>query len=333
MRFRFVLLGAGRMGRRHAENIMTIREAKLVRVFDTDLALARKTADDFDCLACDQIEDVFAATDYDGIIIATPTNTHVDLILRFAEKGTPILCEKPLDLDLDRARMCVTKLAKFDVPVQIAFNRRFDPSHSALARAVHSGEIGKLQQCILTSRDQAPPPPGYIAKSGGMFFDTTIHDFDMMRFITQDEPISVTAVGAALFDEQARENQDIDTHSTALILASGAICQINGCRRSISGHDQRIEVAGDKGMLISQNQTATSVERYDALGTGTRGLFIESSRDRYREAYRGEVIDFIQRVREGLAPAVTVQDGYRALVIAAAATRSLHERRTVEISY
>lgn len=319
------------MGQRHAENIATIRDAHLVRIFDPNLMLAQKVAQEHGAVASDQLDEVLTAADYDAVIVATPTDTHVELILRFAEVGKAVLCEKPLDLNLDRAKMCLRESAKFRVPIQIAFNRRYDPGHSALASAVHDGYIGKLQLCLLTSRDSAPPPPGYIAHSGGMFFDTTIHDFDMIRFITGEEPVSVTAVGAALFDEQARAHKDVDTHGVILTLASGAICQISGSRRSIYGHDQRIEVVGERGMLISQNQTSHGLERYNAHMTGAREPFIESSRDRYRVAYRMELVDFIERVQRKMSPAVTLEDGYRALLIADAATRSLREGKTVSV--
>jgi myo-inositol 2-dehydrogenase/D-chiro-inositol 1-dehydrogenase len=217
------------------------------------------------------------------------------------------------------------------VPLQIAFNRRYDAGHSALAQAVRAGEIGALRFCALTSRDWQPPPAGYIEHSGGIFLDMMIHDFDMVRFISGEEPVAVQAAGQALFLDEARRHDDVDTAAVILTLASGALCQINCLRSAVYGHDQRIEAVGADGMLISQNRTIDHVERYTADFTGARAPLIGSSRDRYREAYRGELADFIDRIGRGLPPAVTFEDGYRALLIAEAARRAWLSGATVAI--
>lgn len=330
---RFALFGAGRMGQRHAENMAGMAQAALAWVVDADAATSERVAAEHGGRASTRFDEVMEANDFDAAIVASPTDTHVELVIALARAGKSVLCEKPLDLDLVRAARCVDAVAGLGVPVQVAFNRRYDAGHAALARAVREGEIGRLQQLILTSRDFAPPQPGYIEHSGGMFRDSTIHDFDMIRFVSGEEPVSVTAIGSALFLEDARRNGDVDTIAVSLTLASGAICQVSGSRRAVYGHDQRIEVLGEKGMLISQNHTVDALERYTQATTGARGPFIASSRDRYRDAYRSELADFVERVRNRQPAAVTLEDGFRALAIADAATRSCVEVRTVTINY
>lgn len=328
---RFALVGAGRMGQRHAANLAAMDDATLAWVCDPDLAGARRVAQMHGGIATTTLDDVAAADACDAVILATPTELHTELIVKFARAGKPILCEKPLDLDLERAGRCCRAVADLGVPIQIAFNRRYDPGHAALAQSIRDGEIGKLEMCVITSRDAAPPPAGYIERSGGIFHDMTIHDFDMVRFLSGEEPIAVTAIGSALFLDEARRHGDVDTVAVSLKLASGALCLINACRHAVYGHDQRIEAVGDLGMLISPNVTANGVERYSAAATGARGPYLASSRDRYREAYRRELADFILRVRAGEPPAVTLDDGYRALVVADAAARSFREGRTIAI--
>jgi myo-inositol 2-dehydrogenase/D-chiro-inositol 1-dehydrogenase len=330
---RLALLGAGRMGVRHAENLATLPQGRLVRIFDPDLAAAKALAEPYGCPATDRFDDVLSATDYDAVILATPTATHVDLISTFAKTGKAIICEKPIDIRLDRIEQCRKAIEGTNVPLQIAFNRRYDAGHSALAQAVRAGEIGNVEICHLTSRDWMVPPKGYIARSGGIFHDMMIHDFDMIRFITGLDTVSVHATGSALFLDEARASNDLDTAAVTLTLSSGAICQINASRRAVYGHDQRIEVHGEKGMLISQNRTPHNVERYTADATGAHVPFIGSSRDRYRDAYRGELGDFIDRVLKGERPAVTFEDGYRAAVVADAATRSFQTGQTVKLEW
>jgi myo-inositol 2-dehydrogenase/D-chiro-inositol 1-dehydrogenase len=328
---RFALVGAGRMGQRHAANLAAMDDASLAWVCDPDLAAARKVAEVHGATATAALDDITAADACDAVIIAAPTELHADLIEKFARAGKPILCEKPLDLDLERAGRCCREVADLGVPIQIAFNRRYDPGHAALAQSIREGEIGKLEICVITSRDAAPPPAGYIERSGGIFHDMTIHDFDMIRFLSGEEPVAVTAMGSALFVDEARRHGDVDTVAISLKLASGALCLINASRHAVYGHDQRIEAVGDKGMLISPNVPANGVERYSAQATGARGPYLASSRDRYREAYRRELADFVYRIRQGKPPAVTLDDGYRALLVADAAARSFREGRTIAI--
>lgn len=330
-KFRFALLGAGRIGVRHAENIATRTDCTLAWVHDADPTTAARVCAEYGGKPADAFEQVVSAGNFDAAIVATPTDTHVDLVIALARAGKPILCEKPLDLDVRRAAACLDVVKDLDVPIQMGFNRRFDAGHAALARAVHGGEIGTLQACIIVSRDFAPPHPGYIERSGGIFRDSSVHDFDMIRFIAREEPVAVSALGSVLFLDDARSHGDADTIAVSLRLASGAVCQISGSRRAPYGHDQRIEVMGEKGMLISPNLTASPLERYTSEMTSARAPFIASSRDRYRQAYRNELAEFIACVREGRQPSVTLEDGYRALVIAEAATRAFHEGTTIEI--
>ena len=329
---RFALLGAGRMGRRHAGNLATLSAGKLVWVCDVNVAAARAVADEHECRASADPEEAIASPDVDAVIVATPTETHIALCIAAARAGKPVLCEKPLDLSLERIRASRAEIASLAAPVQVGFNRRYDRGHRALANAVQAGEIGKLELCIISSRGPSGlPSKGYLEASGGFFNDAMIHDFDMIRFISGEEPVAVTAVGDALFLDDARSLGDIDTAAVTLTLASGAICQINGSRRAVIGHDQRIEAFGESGMPISQNRTDHTLERFTAEFSGARPPLIASSRDRYRQAYRDEIADFIEMVRGGRAPVVTFEDGYRASRLADAASRALRGRATIAL--
>jgi myo-inositol 2-dehydrogenase/D-chiro-inositol 1-dehydrogenase len=328
---RVALFGAGRMGQRHAENLVPLPGGILTWVCDVDRAAAAALAEKYGCRASDQPQEVLASADCDAVIIASPTDTHMELMVAAARAGKPILCEKPLDIDSKRVVAGREELAGFDVLIQMGFNRRFDPGHRALAEAVRAGEVGNLELCLITSRDPAPPSRDYLARAGGLFRDMMIHDFDMMRFISGQEAVTVAATGGALFSNDARAVGDIDTAAVTLTLGSGAICVINCSRRAVYGHDQRIEAFGEKGMLVSTNHTVHGLERYAADRTGARAPLISVSRDRYRQAYTNELAEFLDAVREGRRPTVSFEDAYRALLIADAAERSLREGALVRL--
>ena len=195
--FRFGILGSGRIGRMHAGLVAAQSDATVSWCYDVDPERARETAELVGASAAATVEDVLEDDAVDAVLIASPTNTHVELILKSAEAGKPILCEKPIDVDLDKVEECAAALKKYDVPIQLGFNRRFDPSHRKVWEAVQAGAIGPLELLVITSRDPGPPPPRAILEAcGGLFRDTTIHDFDMARFILGEEPVEVFAMAA-----------------------------------------------------------------------------------------------------------------------------------------
>ena len=194
----FGLFGAGRIGSMHARNLAANPRVELAYVYDIDEPAARKAAEGAGARVAPDVSTILTDAAVDAVLIASPTNTHVDLIAQAAQAGKAVLCEKPIDLDITRANQCRDKIADCQVPIQIGFNRRFDPSHSALHKAVQNGDIGRIEKLIITSRDPAPPPIDYVKVSGGLFRDMMIHDFDLARFVMGEEPTEISAMGSAL---------------------------------------------------------------------------------------------------------------------------------------
>lgn len=316
------ILGAGRISHVHAKAVGEVG-ARLVAVYDVVHAAAEKLAARFGGSVAPDVDAVLARPDVDAVIIATPTDTHVDYIVRCAEAGKAILCEKPLAADVAEAQRCIDRVGHLQQVIQIGFNRRFDPSHRALQRALAAGEIGALEQLIITSRDPAPPPADYLARSGGLFQDMTIHDFDMARWLLQEPVISVYAQGSCLVDPAIAALGDIDTATVVLRTISGKQCTILNSRRAVYGYDQRIEAHGEKGMLISGNHFENSLLRFSQTSAGAPTPLQHFFLDRYADSYRLELVDFLDAVQAGRPPSVGLQDGLEALRLAEAAHRSL----------
>lgn len=332
---RFGILGTGRIGDMHAGLVAAQPDASVSWCFDVDEARARATAARVGGRATNDVDTVLEADDVDAVLIASPTNTHVELILRSAAAGKPILCEKPIDVDLAKVEMCREKLEAYDVPLQLGFNRRYDPSHRAVQQAVSAGEIGPLELLVITSRDPGPPPPRPILEAcGGLFRDTTIHDTDMARFVLgDDEPVEVFAMAANRVDPIFAELGDVDTAMVVMRTQSGALVHINNSRRTNYGYDQRVEAFGGKGMVRSNNHRPTEAVRYSSEGTARRDELLYFFIERYKAAYEGEIRDFIDTVVAGTPPKVTFEDGRRALILSEAALRSTRENRPVKVNY
>jgi myo-inositol 2-dehydrogenase/D-chiro-inositol 1-dehydrogenase len=269
--------------------------------------------------------------DVQAVLIASATITHAAYISLAARAGKPILCEKPIDLDLARVRKCRADLAEHPVPVQIGFNRRFDPGHAAIRKAVQSGEIGRLEKLIITSRDPCEPPVDYLRASGGLFRDMMIHDFDMTRFILGEEVVELTAMGSAAPGTAAASIGDLHTAMVTMKSTSGVLCHINCSRHASYGYDQRIEAFGPEGMLISNNVTATNLERYGNDVTSAREPLLHFFIERYQASYQAELRSFIRSVKEGVPPSPSFEDGERALAMADAALESLQTRAMVPL--
>lgn len=327
----FALFGAGRIGRLHAENLAANPRASLVCVYDVVEAAAREAAEQHGARVASSVKAALADSDVDAVLIASSTDTHVDLITAAVSAGKPVLCEKPIDLDVARVNRCGEVVAACGVPVQIGFNRRFDPNHRAVYEAVRRGEVGRVELVIISSRDPAPPPIGYLKVSGGLFRDMMIHDFDMARFLLDQELVEVTSMASALVDATIADIGDVDTAMVTLRTASGALCHINNSRRTVYGYDQRVEVFGERGMVRSDNLRATSVDRYTSAATEVRDPLLSSFLERYVESYRAELEDFIDAVGDGRPISVSFEDGRRALLLANAAVESLRTGKVVKI--
>lgn len=320
------VIGAGRIGQIHARNIVAHPGARLAGIADPDAEAASRLAQS--CNA--PVIDLAAAFAAPAVLIASPTPTHADYIERAAAAGQAVFCEKPIDLDLARVRRCLAAVARAGTPLMVGFNRRFDPSFAQLQRRLAAGEIGQLELLTITSRDPSPPPPAYIAQSGGLFRDMMIHDLDMARFLLGEEPVSLHAYASCLVDPAIGAAGDVDTAVVTLRTASGVLCQISNSRRATYGYDQRIEAHGAAGLLRVDNATASTVVTATAAGFITDPalpFFLE----RYAAAYRAELDAFIHTVTGRKPPAPDGADGLRALELAEAATQSVQQGQAVEV--
>ncbi|VXB05228.1 Inositol 2-dehydrogenase [Arthrobacter sp. 9AX] len=324
------LFGSGRIGQVHARNILANPELELVLIADPFIEGAQKLAEGTGARAVATADEVFAEDDLDAIIVGSPTNTHVDLISRAAARGVAALCEKPIDLDIDRVLACRDNLRGSNTPLMLGFNRRFDPNFASVQARVQAGEIGRLEQLTIISRDPAPAPASYIAGSGGIFRDQSIHDLDMARFFVPDI-VEVSATGSNLFCDYIEELGDFDSVVINLRGARGEQITIINSRHSAFGHDQRLEAFGSDGMLTAGNLTPTSVRKYTAAGAEGADPYLHFFLERYAEAYRRELEGFVQSIRQGIACSPGFEDGLEALVLANAAEESARSGRVVKI--
>jgi len=330
MSTRIALLGAGRIGKVHARAISGNPQARLVAVADAITETAAMIADSHGGTVR-SIEEIEAAADVDAVIVCTPTDTHADLIERFARAGKAVFCEKPIDLDLQRVRACLKVVEDTGAVLMVGFNRRFDPHFRAVRQAIGSGRIGDVEMVQITSRDPGPPPANYIKSSGGIFRDMTIHDFDMARFLLGEEPETVYAAASVLVDPEIGRLGDFDSVSVVLTTASGRQCTISNSRRATYGYDQRIEVHGSKGMAAAENQRPVSIEVADAHGY-TRPPLHDFFMTRYTEAYAAEIAAFVEAIARGKPASPSGRDGLLALALADAALRSVTDGRAVKVS-
>jgi len=249
------LMGAGRIGKMHAKNIALHPMCNLSYVFDINKEFANQVAQSTKAKVAKSPDEAINDNDVNVVFIASATPTHVDFITKGAKAGKAIFCEKPIDLNIEKVDQCYETIKNCDVPIQIGFNRRFDNSHRKVKLAKDNGEIGSLEMIIITSRDPEPPGLEYLKAAGGFFRDTTIHDFDLSRFILGDDPIvEVSAYGSQLISEECKEVGDHDTAMFIMRSQKGVLIHINNSRRAVYGYDQRVEIFGSKGMMISNNQ-------------------------------------------------------------------------------
>jgi len=327
------LIGCGRIGRMHGALVHAHKDARLAVVHDPVAAAAQALADETGAKVADSAEAVFADAGVDAVIVASVRATHADYIEKAVAAGKPVLCEKPIDLDITRVEACRAAIAGCDVPVQIGFNRRFDPGHRALREAVAEGELGGLVQLLVTSRDPEPPSDAYLTGAGGMIRDMTIHDFDLARYVLgEDEVVEVFANAGALIDpDRGARLNEVDCAMISMRTASGAQVLTNNARQAPYGYDQRLEAVGPKGMLQSTNRTPHGLARFTAgttaAGEGYQPFFIE----RYEQAFRAQLDSFLETARTGRKAEVSFEDGRRALLLAEAAYASLAGRCAVAV--
>ncbi|WP_417687408.1 inositol 2-dehydrogenase [Roseibium sp.] len=325
------LLGAGRIGQVHAVNITGNARSTLVAVSDVIEEAAESLAAAYGAQARSSAS-ILGDPSIDAVLIATSTDTHSDLIEAAVISGKAVLCEKPVDLSLERAKACLDKVANTVTPVMIGFNRRFDPSFSSLKAASQRGEIGKSELLSITSFDPAPPPVSYVKVSGGLFRDMMIHDFDMANFLMGTRPVTVRAVGTSIVDPEIGQAGDVDTAVVTMTYDDGRIAVIKNSRRAVYGYDQRVELLGSEGLLQAQNMLENTVVKSTASGVVSAKptyFFLE----RYMPAYAAEWEAFVDAALSGAPMPVSLEDGVAALAMAEAATQSARTGQAVEVAY
>ncbi|MBI3708315.1 MAG: inositol 2-dehydrogenase [Proteobacteria bacterium] len=328
----FCLVGAGFIGPVHAANVTAHPRARLRWVVDLNAEAARRVATKHGAQSATSADAALADAAVDAVIICTPPRTHAPLIAAAARAGKAVFCEKPVDLDMKPVMDCAKILAATRTPFFVGFNRRFDPNHRALFDAMGNGEIGRPEMLILSSRDPEIAPPDYIATmSHAIFYDTMIHDFDMARWLLQDEPVEIFARTARMLDAKDNPHRTPDTAMVILRMARGALVHVNASFRAAYGYDQRIEAFGEKGMIVSRNPQPTTLERYGADGIRQDRL-LHFFVDRYADSYVRELDAFVQALERGTVPSIGIEDGRRALMIAEAAMRSAESGAPIRLA-
>ena len=325
MTVKLALIGAGRIANVHADAITSRRDAELVAVTDAMPKAAQALADRTGALF-KSADDIAADASIDGVLICTPTDTHADLIEKFARAGKHVFCEKPVDLDLARAQEVVGIARDAAVKLMLGFNRRFDPSFAAARHAIDEGRIGAVEMVTITSRDPGAPDMGYASRSGGIFRDMTIHDLDMARFMLGEEPVALSAHASVLIKPELREIGDYDSATVILETASGRQAVITNSRRATYGYDQRVEVHGSLGVASVGNHHESQLGIGLADGYRTAPL-MNFFMTRYTASYAAEIAEFVACLAEDRPPSATGEDGVIALRLANACVESV-ERKT-----
>lgn len=327
------VIGTGRIGKLHLENLsVRIPSAEVVAVADIFLEGAEEMAEKFAVKTVTRdYKEILSDKDVEAVVICSPTDTHAQYTIEAAEAGKHIFCEKPLDLSLGKIRMVLDVIEKTGVKLMVGFNRRFDPNYAKVQQIVRDGKIGEPHILTITSRDPSPPPAEYIAVSGGMFLDMTIHDFDMARYVVGSEVTEVYAKTNVLVDQVFKQAGDVDTAITVLHFENGAIGTIDNSRKAVYGYDQRLEVFGSEGMVKIDNNNHDTHTYFNEEGSHGP-LPLDFFMDRYLESYAIEMEAFIDALINDKEVPVPGIDGLISVAIGLAAKKSAHENRPVKLS-
>ena len=328
------LFGLGRIGVMHAQNIYLNNNCSLQYVFDINQALAKKIAKKFNSISIKNTRIAYTDKNVDVIFITTPTSTHIKYIMEAVKFKKTIFCEKPLDLNIKKINQCKKFIKKYNPKIQVGFNRRYDPGHYALKKSIQIGEIGKLEKIIITSRDPAPPSMAYLKVSGGIFRDMTIHDFDLIRFyLGNDEVKEIFATTTNLSDLRIKKINDYELAMCLIKSEKGVICMINNSRHCSYGYDQRVEVFGSKGMVVSGNRRDNASEKFLESKTAIKRPLLNFFIDRYEKAYQLQLNDLVYLVQKRKNPRASFEEGRKAIIIANAAYKSLALNKVVKINF
>ena len=328
------VIGVGRIGSMHTRNLKyQVSGVNVLGVADVFEEAAQKVANELAIpIAEKDYHLLLENKDIDAVIICSSTDTHAQIISEAAKAGKHIFCEKPIALDLKKIDEAIAAVEKAGVKLQVGFNRRFDPSFRKAKKMVAEGKIGTPHLVRISSRDPEPPPISYIKVSGGIFLDMMIHDFDMARYLLDQEVTELMAIGNCLVDPAIGKVGDIDTAIVSLKYEGGALGAIDNSRQAVYGYDQRIEVFGSKGCVVVGNKKPTEVEvsgAQDVKSDKPVFFFIE----RYTESYLAEMEEFIRCIKEDTEPLVSGFDGKMAVLMGYAAKESLIKKGFKRVNF
>ena len=328
------LFGLGRIGQMHAKNLMSHKDFNLKYIFDKDKKLTNKLSKKYNSIGIQNPKIAFKDRNIKCIFIASSTNTHLKFIEEAVINKKVVFCEKPLDLDLNKINKCKKRISKYNPKIQIGFNRRYDPAHNSLNHNLLKGKIGKLEKIIITSRDPAPPPINYLKTSGGIFKDMMIHDFDLARFYAgNDEFETVFATGKRFSDKKLKKINDLDLATVVMKTKKGVQCVITNSRHCSFGYDQRIELFGSKGMIISENQRELETALYSKNSTNTQPQLKNFFIERYSNAYKIQLNDLAKICQRHSKPLANFEDGRKSLILAEIAKKSLKTKKSEKITF
>ena len=325
------LLGFGRIGQMHAENINKNKDLKLLYVYEKINVLSKKAKKLYNCKIEKDYNKIFNDKNVDIIFISTPTNTHLEFIKKSMTHKKTIFCEKPLDLNIKKILKTFKKVKKINPKIQLGFNRRYDPGHYSIKKDLEKNKIGKLEKIIITSRDPAPPPIYYLKSSGGLFKDMMIHDFDLCRLYLGKDEIEEVHASTSSFEPFYKKIKDHELGVVTMKSKKGVICVITNSRHCSFGYDQRVELFGKKGMLLSGNKKIDSTEFFNANQSSSKKPFLNFFIERYDDAYQLQLKELVNLHRGIVKSRSTFKDGYMALKIAIACNKSLKFKKTIRL--
>lgn len=329
MKLKVAIIGAGRIGTLHAGNVARHPRMEIVAVHDTDRARAVTLAQQHGVRALASLEELLHGR-AEAVVVASSTDTHAEVALASARAGKAMYLEKPIDLDFGKAIRTARELRTMAVPVMIGFNRRFDSVYRGLRQDIRSGCLGRVQLIQMTSRGpNEAPSREYIEHSGGIYRDKAIHFFDLMRYLSGQEAVEISVMGASLTDPFIGDLGDDDTCVIQLRLDDGSLCQIDNNRRAVYGFDERVEILASRGLreVGRAHALASSADEGGTFGSAFPRGFMH----RFEQAFAEAIDGFARLVLDGERDVPTVEDGIAAQVVAEAATLSARERRTVQI--
>ena len=316
----------------HAKNINNNKSLNLLYVYDRETNLSDKAKKLYNCKIEKNFKKIFEDKNVNVIFISSSTSTHIKFIEEGIKNKKVIFCEKPLDLNIKKIIKTLKKVKKKKSKIQLGFNRRYDPGHFSIKKDLDKNKIGRLEKIIITSRDPSPPSINYLKSSGGIFRDMMIHDFDLCRFYLGKDQIKEIYSTTSSFLPMYSKINDHELATAVMKSNNGVICIITNSRHCSFGYDQRVELFGKNGMLISGNKKIDETEIYNSKSSNNKKPFLNFFIDRYKEAYKIQLNDLVSLTKKNIKPRSTFYDGYEALKLANAARKSIILKRAVKLT-